>query len=118
MRRTFLAALFGLAIGQGGVAFGMGGNLGQPSISIPVDMQTREADRVVKQIAQALQGHTKEFTGKDTPADRPCDCELDHVGWGAARAVTLTIYLGGGRIDPDALDLPLITGQAGGTPRK
>ncbi len=58
------------------------------------------------------------FPGKDTPAYHPCDCELDHMGWGAARAVTLTIYLGGGRIDPDALELPLITGQARGTPRE
>ncbi len=26
------------------------------------------------------------FPGKDTPADRPCDCEVDHMGWGAARS--------------------------------
>jgi hypothetical protein len=28
---------------------------------------------------------------KDTPADRPCDCEVNHLGWGAGRAVTLTV---------------------------
>ena len=58
------------------------------------------------------------FPGKDTPADRQCDCEVDHNGWADAQVVTLTIYLGGGRIDPDALEVPPITGQAGGKPRK
>ena len=24
------------------------------------------------------------FPGKDTPGDRPCDCEIDHLGWGDA----------------------------------
>jgi hypothetical protein len=53
------------------------------------------------------------FPGKDNPRDLPCDCEVAHLGWGAARGVTVTIYLGGRRIDPDALDLPPIMGQPG-----
>jgi hypothetical protein len=166
MRRTFFAAVIGLAFGLGGVAYGMGGNLSRPGISIPADPQTKEMDRVAQRIADVLVAHQKDYTGgsfinahsvlyfggetkgvnallsdlakvegvtirvklskevgvtrwmfpgKDTPNDRSCDCEVDHMGWGAARAVTLTIYLGGGRIDLDALDLPLITGQPGGT---
>ncbi len=169
MRRTFLAVVLGLAIGQGGAVYGMGGNLGQPSISIPVDPKTKAMDRVAQRISEVLRAHANEFTGgsflnahsvlyfggktagvnallgdlakvegatirirlskevgvtrwmfpgNEALADRPCDCELDHMGWGAADAVTLTIYLGGGRIDPDALDLPLVMGQASGTPRK
>jgi hypothetical protein len=169
MRRTFLAATIGLALGHGGVAYGMGGNLSRPGISIPADPQTKEMDRVAQKINEVLVAHQKDYTGgsfinahsvlyfggetkgvnallndlakvdgvtirvrlskeagvtrwmfpgKDTPGDRPCDCEVDHMGWGAARAVTLTIYIGGGRIDPDALDLPLISGQPGDTRRK
>jgi hypothetical protein len=169
MKRTFLAAAAGLAIVHSGVAYGMGGNLAGPSISIPVDPQTKEMDPVAMKIADVLQAHHKHFTGgsflnshsvmyfggetagvnallgdlakvegatiqvrfskeagvtrwmfpgKDTTADRPCDCEVDHVGWGAARRVTLTIYLGGRRIDPDALDLPAITGQTSGAQQR
>jgi len=146
----------------------MGGNLSGPSISIPVDPQTKQLDRVAQKIAEALRAHQKEFTGgsflnahsvlyfggetagvngllddlakvegatilvrfskeagvtrwmfptKDTPTDAPCDCEVDHLGWGAARGVTVTIYLGRGRIDLDALNLPAITGQAEGSRR-
>ena len=58
------------------------------------------------------------FPGKDIAADRPCDCKVDHLGWGAVRTLTLTVYLGGGRIDPDALDLPPIAGQPGGSHRE
>jgi hypothetical protein len=166
MWRTLLAAAVGLAIGHGGVAHGMGGNLDRPSIAIPVDPKTRETDRVAQKIAEVLQAHHKEFTGgsflnahsvlyfggatagvnallddlakvegatirvrfskaagvtrwmfpgEDTPADRPCDCEVDHLGWGAARTLTVTVYLGGGRIDLDALNLPPIMGQPGGS---
>lgn len=141
MRRTFvaLAAVIGLAIENGGVAYGMGSNLTGPSISIPADPQTKEMDRVAQKIAEVLQAHKKRFTGgsflnahsvlyfggqtagvnallgdlakvegatirvrfskeagvtrwmfpgDNTPADRPCDCEIDHMGWGAARVDT------------------------------
>ena len=132
MRRTSLAAVVGLAIGYGGVAYGAGGNLDRPSIAIPVDPKTKEMDRVAQKIAEVLQAHHKEFTGgsflnshsvlyfggetagvnallgdlakvegatirvrfskeagvtqwmfpgKDIPADRPCDCKVDHLGW-------------------------------------
>ena len=168
MRRMFLAAGVVLAIGHGGEAFGMGGNLSRPSIAIPVDAKTKTMDRVAQKMAEVLQAHYREFTGgsflnshtvlyfggktagvnallgdlakvegatirikfskeagvtrwmfpdKDTPADRSCDCEIDHLGWGDARTITLTVYLGGGRIDPDALDLPPIAGQPGGSHR-
>ena len=50
MRRTFLAAGVGLAIGHGGVAYGMGWNLGRPSIAIA-------------EISELLQAHHKVFTG-------------------------------------------------------
>jgi hypothetical protein len=40
------------------------------------------------------------------------------MGWGDAHALTLTIYLGGGRIDPEALDLPPIEGHAPASPRR
>jgi hypothetical protein len=40
----------------------------------------------------------------------PCSCSLDHNGWGGARAITLTIYLGGEGVDADALSLPAIGG--------
>jgi hypothetical protein len=169
MLRTFLAVAVGLASVNFGVAYGMGGNLAGPSISIPVDSQTKEMDRVVKRIAEVLQAHQKHFTGgsflnshsvlyfggetagvnallgdlakvegatiqirfskvagmtrwmfpgKDNPPDRPCDCEVDHFGWGTARVITLTIYLGGRRIDPEALDLPPIMGQSSGAQKK
>jgi hypothetical protein len=62
MWRTLLAAAFGLAIGHGGVAHGMGGNLHRPSIAIPVDPKTKETDRVAQKIAEVLQAHHKEFT--------------------------------------------------------
>jgi hypothetical protein len=32
------------------------------------------------------------------------------IGWGAPRALRITICLGGERIDPEALDLPAIAG--------
>jgi len=51
------------------------------------------------------------FPLKDTPTDLSCDCEIDHLAWGDARTITLTIYLGGGRIQPEALDLPPIAGR-------
>ena len=44
-------------------------------------------------------------------AESPCDCRIDHLGWGDARVVTLTVYLGGGRIDPDQLELPAVAGR-------
>ena len=164
MRRTFWVAV-GLLLGLGGAAFGMGGNLDQPSISIPTDPKTKEADPVTKQIAEVLLSHRKDFTGgwfinshsvlyfaggvdginsllgslakiegatlqvsfskdagvtrrtfpsNDAAADRPCDCMIDHLGWGDARVLRLTIYLGGGRIDPDKLELPAVKGQAAG----
>ena len=53
------------------------------------------------------------FPGKDLPTGRPCDCKIDHLGWGAARLVTVTIFLGGSRIDPEALELPVISGHKG-----
>lgn len=169
MRRILLAAAVGLAIGHGGVAYGLGGNLTGPSISMPGDPKTRELDPVAKKLAEALQAHTKDFTGgsflnahtvmyfggktrgvnallddlakvegatiqvrfskeagvtrwmfpgKDIPADRPCDCEVDHMGWGGARAIRVTIYLGGGRIDPDALELPPIERPPAGPARR
>ncbi len=55
------------------------------------------------------------FPGEDTPADRPCDGEVDHLDGGAARTLTVTVYQGGGRIDPDALNLPPIEGQPSGS---
>jgi hypothetical protein len=58
------------------------------------------------------------FPIKDPPADLSCDCEVDHLGWGDARMITLTVYLGGGRIDPDTLELPAIVGRAGAANRK
>jgi hypothetical protein len=167
MKRTILAAFAGLAVGYGGDAYGMGANLGVPSISISADPQTKKMDPVVKKLDEVLKAHQKEYTGgsflnahtvlyfggktagvnalladlakiegveimvkfskdagvtrwmfpdKDTPADRPCDCEVDHLGWGAGRAVTLTVYLGGGRIDPEELQLPPIAGQRPGSP--
>ena len=41
----------------------------------------------------------------------PCSCSLDHNGWGGARAITLTIYLGGEGVDADAVALPTIQGH-------
>jgi hypothetical protein len=58
------------------------------------------------------------FPIKDPPADLSCDCEVDHFGWGDARTITLTVYLGGGRIDPGILELPAIAGRAGAANRK
>jgi hypothetical protein len=169
MWRIFLALVVALALGHGGSAHGMGGNLGSPSIAIPADPQTQKTDPVAQKIAEVLQAHRKEFTGgsflnshsvlyfaggtpgvnallgdlakiegatilvklsakagvtkwmfpgKDTPADRPCDCEIDHLGWGDARTLTLTVYLGGGRLDPDALNFPPIAGQPAVTQRR
>ena len=48
---------------------------------------------------------------------RPCDCSIEHNGWGMARAITLTIYVGG--VDVSALELPPIQGRSGvNKPRK
>lgn len=41
----------------------------------------------------------------------PCSCSLEHNAWGDAHHISLTIYLGGEDIDPDALILPPIQGR-------
>jgi hypothetical protein len=168
MRRTLVALVVVATVGHGGTAYGMGGNVNRPSLAIPADPKTKEMDRVVKKLAEVLQGHQKVFTGgsflnshsvlyfggktagvnallgdlakvegatiqvrfskevgvtrwmfpvKDTPADLSCDCEVDHLAWGDARTITLTIYLGGGRIQLETLDLPPIAGRPPTTPR-
>lgn len=163
MRRTFSVAAAGLLIGVERAALGMGGNLDEPSIAVPVDPGTKAADPVARKILDVLQAHEKGFTGgwfinshselyfaggtkgvnallgdlakvegaailvrlsKEAGATRrgfpaagaqaesPCDLKVDHLGWGDARAVTLTVDLGGGRVDPAELELPAIAGRA------
>ncbi len=57
------------------------------------------------------------FPVKNAPANHSCDCEVDHLAWGAVRTITMTIYLGGGQIDPGALDLPPIEGRTSSSHR-
>ncbi len=51
------------------------------------------------------------FPSNNAPADQPGDCKIDHLGWGHAHVLTFTIYLGGGRIDPDKLELLAVEGR-------
>ena len=156
MHRTILAAL-GLVMGLAGVAYGMGGNLEQPSISIPTD--GGKEDPVARNIFDVLWSHRKDFTGgsfinaqselyfaggvegvnglladlakvqgatlrvrlsKDAgmtrwmfprtnaAPQRPCDCRIEHFGWGDAHVITITLYLGGSRLEPEKLELPKV----------
>ena len=162
MRRIVLLAAVGLVVGLAGLAYGMGGNLDKPSISIPTDPATKAPDPVTRKIFDVLWSHRNDFTGgsfinarselyfaggvegvnalladlakvngvtlrvrlskdagatqwvfpgKEALPQRPCDCRIDHVGWGDAHQITLTIYLGGNRIDASKLELPTIKGQ-------
>lgn len=52
------------------------------------------------------------FPAAGARAESPCDCEVDHNGWGDGRVVTFTVYLGGGRLDPGELELPAVSGRA------
>jgi len=159
MHRITLTAL-GLVMGLAAMAYGMGGNLDQPSISIPTD--GGKEDAVARKIFDVLWSHRKDFTGgsfinsqsqlyfaggvegvnalladlgkvagatlrvrlskdagvtrwmfprKDAVPERPCDCKIDHFGWGDAHVITITLYLGGSRIDPEKLELPAIEGR-------
>ena len=158
MHRTVLAAL-GLVMALAGMAYGLGGNLDQPSISIPAD--GGKEDAIARKIFDVLRSHRKDFTGgsfinaqselyfaggvegvnalladlakvdgatlhvrlskdagltrwmfprEDALPDRPCDCRIDHNGWGDAHLITVTLYLGGSRIDAGKLELPAIRG--------
>ena len=46
MRRIVLLAAVGLVMGLAGLAYGMGGNLDKPSISIPTDPATKVIHRL------------------------------------------------------------------------
>ena len=158
MQRTLLAAI-GLVMTLAGMAYGLGGNLEQPSISIPAD--GGKEDPVARKIFDVLWSHRKDFTGgsfinaqselyfaggvdgvnslladlakvdgatlrvrlskdagltrwmfpgKEALPHRPCDCRIDHNGWGDAHVITITLYVGGNRLDPDKLELPAIKG--------
>ncbi len=52
-------------------------------------------------------GVTRLFSGEKGP----CACSIEHMGWGGARAISLTIYLGGEGVDADELVLPVIQGR-------
>jgi hypothetical protein len=52
-------------------------------------------------------GVTRLFDGEKGP----CACSVEHMGWGSARAITLTIYLGSEGVDADELALPAIQGR-------
>lgn len=54
------------------------------------------------------------LTFPSTTPVKPCDCKVEHNGWGDARVVTLTIYLG--RLDPAKLELPAVIGKGGAKP--
>jgi hypothetical protein len=52
-------------------------------------------------------GVTRLFDGEKGP----CACSLEHMGWGSARAISVTVYLGSEGVDADELVLPAIQGR-------
>lgn len=56
----------------------------------------------------------RKFATAGGPPEAACDCRVEHNGWGDAAAVTVTVYLGGGRIDPADLELPAVAGRTAG----
>ncbi len=76
------------------------------------DLAKVEGATVLVQLSKEAGVTQWKFATTTTQADSPCDCKIDHVGWGDARVVTLKVYLGGSRIEPSELELPAVTGRA------
>ena len=57
------------------------------------------------------------FPGDEGP-EKECDLTIEHNGWGDAHGLSITIYLGSDRVDPDELVLPEVRGKARGTAEK
>lgn len=76
------------------------------------DLARAEGATLVVRLSKEAGEARRKFPAGVARAEPPCDCKVDHLGGSLARAVTVTVYLGGGRIDPAELELPAVAGRA------
>ena len=68
-------------------------------------------DRATVRVRLAREAGEARLTFPSAKPVKPCDCKVEHNGWGDARVVTLTVFLGS--LDADKLELPAVSGRGG-----